>query len=795
MTGSKKGIFFVVAIVLAVFLAVTAFCFGQVRSDQSAFAAEEDEDVVLYAADKPLIVLLPTGASDEEKSAATVFSGFIQEITGAAPLIVEADPITYDKEGKGVVVIRLISSDAPYGSYLLRVGKDMDGNEITDKTAYVEGCDVRGLFNGVYAFLRIFCGVNIYSADVRVVPETQTVKLTDGYYLFYKPILEYADTDWISPHDQEFSVANGLNGAYSPIGAERGGRVNYITFCHSLTTSIVPETVYFESHPEYYALTKNGKREDKQLCLTNHAVIEQAKKDVLRLINEGYDDTSCLNIISVTQDDNQDYCLCENCTKIANKYGGQSGLMIWFVNQIADAVAASDHPDVLVDTFAYQYTRQAPSGIEPRSNVCVRLCTIECCFGHPIDDPHCEMNAAFMKDLDDWSKICSRMYIWDYTTNYAQALGIFPDFGVIQRNIDVFTAHNVVGIYEEGAYYASNCDVEFADLRAYLLARYMLDPMDRYGLNDGILDGFLQAYYGEGWQEVGQFIQYISDHAGDKDGHLYIYVSMAQTLRGVTRGDVNMIDDLWDIAEQKTADNVDALKRVRRSRVSWEYYKACNELGDYAQSLNVSKWTGKNAELIAMLEEFNVTQYSEGTSLSKIEPSVYLTPAEWGNGEARALYLTSFILTIVALVVAAAVTVLSVVRKKYALLSVPVSTVITCLLFLFTRSLFVAWVSPALFTVLGILIGLCLGTTVPAAIYALRSFRTPERKSFFIQYAIGAAAVLAVFAALLSIFALVVYDDGKPRFAYTVAFYWYQIVAIVSGVISALKLISEKKGK
>ncbi|MBQ2528892.1 MAG: DUF4838 domain-containing protein, partial [Treponema sp.] len=51
------------------------------------------------------------------------------------------------------------------------------------------------------------------------------------------------------------------------------------------------------------------------------------------------------HIITLAADDNYLYCRCENCAALAEQYGGQSGIMIWFVNQIA-ADIGRDYPDL-----------------------------------------------------------------------------------------------------------------------------------------------------------------------------------------------------------------------------------------------------------------------------------------------------------------------------------------------------------------------------------------------------------------------------------------------------------------
>ena len=709
----------------------------------SSYAAGQQDDInriILSSPDKDLFLFIPEQAVEEElekegeeeedeerikteRDVAEFFAEYVEKITGRAATIVEGDiAASIADHAQSNIVLRLIcDEDAPYGSFVLRAGKDADQSPSEDKNFYIEGYDVRGLVNGVYAYLRAFCGVNIYSAKVRTVPEMSEIFVTDGYYHFYKPLLEYADTDWISPHDLDFATANGLNGSYSPANIA-GGIVNYITFCHSLSNSIVPASRDYKTHPEYFALSEEGKRMPTQLCLSNPDVIETAKRDVLDLIEEKYDENACLNIISVTQDDNQQYCHCAQCQKIADTFGGQSGIMIWFVNQIADEVAASDYPDVVVDTFAYQYTRQAPMGIQPRKNVCVRLCTIECCFAHPLDDGSCEQNKEFMSDLADWSEICSRLYIWDYTTNYAQTIGIFPDFGVIRQNIDTFISHSVVGIYEEGAYYAADCNAEFADLRSYLLARYMYDPFDTYGSLEGSRDGFLKAYYGEGWEEVGRFLDYVTEHAGDEEGHLYIGSSMEKTLHDVSDEDVIMIDAWWTEAENKAADakNVGAVARIKRSRICWEYYKACTQRGEYRHDLSVHRWKNAMQKLIDSLHKYGVTRYNEGNTMKKILTAWYVEPSRWGLADVKNVYVTSFVLSVIGIALCIAVVVLALKKKKYGFLVLPPAFVIATVLSDFATVTFATDEHTVLFCILALLICFCAGFFLPAAVYALR---------------------------------------------------------------------------
>ena len=756
--------------------------------------------IVLSSPEKELKIIIPKQIEEEpdeeaeeeepermktERDVAEFFAEYVFEITGRNPKIIETDFAAYDFGGRADIVLNILpKEEACYGSYVLRAGKNADESLSDDKNLYIEGYGLRGLMNGVYAYLRLFCGVNVYSTEVSVVPKSSTMVVENGYYLFYKPLLEYADTDWISPHDWDFSMANGLNGTYSPADLA-GGRVNYITFCHSLSTVIVPAERDYKKHPEYFALSKEGKREPSQLCLSNPEVIETAKKDVLDLIEEEYDEKACLNIISVTQDDNQNYCHCDSCNKIAETYGGQSGLMIWFVNQIADAVADSEYSDVVVDTFAYQYTRKAPVGIEPRQNVCVRLCTIECCFSHALEDPDCEHNVDFMADLKDWSKICSRLYIWDYTTNYGQTIGVFPDFGVLQKNIDTFVKYNVVGIYEEGAYYAAKCNTEFADLRSYLLARYMYDPFNAYGTTDTVLDDFLKAYYGEGWEEIGKFIAYVTAHAGDEEEHLFIGSPMEKSLHDVTDEDIVMLDAYWSDAEKKAlnAGNDEAADRIKRSRICWEYYKACVRRGEYSRD-NGMQWMIANQKLIDSLLEYGVTYYSEGRPIKETIPVWTLSPDQWNRKDSTASVVASYLFSSLAVVLSVVLSVLALKKKKYSLLVLPAACVLATVLSDFSNLFFTAGESPALFCVLAVAMCFCVGFFPPAFCYTLKKDKSRSQVGSVLAWSISSLAIAILF--LLGVAALdLFFWVNKPEISFLDAYFGCQLI-MLTGLTAAI---------
>ena len=173
----------------------------------------------------------------------------------------------------------------------------------------------------------------------------------------------------------------------------------------------------------------------------------------------------------------------------------------------------AEFPGLAVDTLAYQYTRKPPRLVRPRPNVIVRLCSIECSFAKPLDDPG---NKSFFDDLDGWSRIAGRLYIWDYTTNFSHYVQPHPNYGVLAPNIRLFVERNVRGVFEQGAY--QSWGAEMAELRAWVLAKLLWDPdLDE----DKLREEFLAGYYGPAAGPLEDYLELIEEavaRAGDALG-------------------------------------------------------------------------------------------------------------------------------------------------------------------------------------------------------------------------------------------------------------------------------------
>lgn len=579
--------------VICMILALVVFMMSLPLTVLAAETAVELKDAVIVVSD---------AASITDNYAAERLKYYLDKIMGGDIAVVS------DSTENGCVEISVgntLREDLDFsgkkdGSYVITSDKDL---------IVINGAGNKGTINGVYAFLENYCGCHWYEDEVIVIPENADLSVEKGISVTYTPFFEYSETDTKSAYDPEFSIANGLTGGvYKNLTAEQGGDVSYVgPASHTLVNYYCKPDKYFNEHPEYYALV-DGKRTATQLCLTNEDVKAIVTAEVIAALEEKHDPSAPLQIVSVTQADNGQYCECESCAALDNYNGSQAGTMLTFVNEIAERVTAvTDYDNIAFDTFAYQYTRKAPTNVVPREDVIVRLCSIECCFGHPLDDEDCKDNVGFMKDLEEWSKICDRLYIWDYVLNCYESNVIHPNFGVLQRNIQIFYEHGVKGIYEQGVYYITNSDGEFAEMRTYLLSKLMQNPYLDY---DECMLGYLTAVYGPGGVYLKEFIDIISEFALNSMSH--IHIDQESYLTFLTFPDilVKKCDRLWEKAFEAT-ETEEQLAQLERSHISWRYWKCAHYRSEFSIFRSPYKWMNARMELYEDMVSMGITRMGE----------------------------------------------------------------------------------------------------------------------------------------------------------------------------------------
>ncbi|MBO4345073.1 MAG: DUF4838 domain-containing protein [Victivallales bacterium] len=510
-------------------------------------------------------IVIAENAAKPYLSAANELQKFVEEMTGVKlPIVSDNEPLP----PKAVVI-----GDTKYAtSLILRLyepGTFSDDNYlllIRGNHLVIYGKQ-RGAQYGVYDILERFGGCQWYSSWCSKIPKHDKFSVPDDLDVFEEPAFMMREPFWFDMFNTMQAVRNRCNGNRMNLSADNGGKIAFGggLFVHTFSKLVPPEE-FFATHPEYFSEI-GGKRMNGyyQLCLSNpqvkRIVIERMKK----IIGESIKKDPSAKIFSLSQNDTRNPCACKECSKLLEKYGTQSGVMIWFVNQVAEEIE-KDYPEALIETLAYQYTRQPPQNIRPRKNVIPRLCTIECDFGRGIAESNDPQTASFIKDIEGWASMTDKLFIWDYVTDFAHYITPFPNFYSLQKNIQLFRDSHVVALMSQGAYQGYHAD--FAELKGWLGAKMMWNPdMD---IKPYVDDFFSKdGYYGAGGPFIRQYFDELHDLV--KDPSIHIKIWLGPSAKWLTDDFLLHATDLFSKAEDAVKDDPVHLYNVRKASIPVYY--------------------------------------------------------------------------------------------------------------------------------------------------------------------------------------------------------------------------------
>ncbi len=556
-------------------------------------------------------ILVAEAAPPSEEHAALELQKFLEEITGARLAIV-----TDAEEAMGKLVLlgdskamRKLAPDITFDK--------LGGEDFVLRTAgdhlIIAGGKPRGTMYGVYGLLdRLGC--RWFTPEVSVIPNKPTLSV---YPLneTHRPAFEYRDPRFTEAVDKDWSARNRLNGSNQKLDESTGGKISYFPFVHSFYR-ILPPKQYFHDHPEYYALVDGTRRgDDAQLCLTNPEVLQLTVQTVLRWINEHPE----ASIYSVSQNDTQGWCECENCQRVEEEEGGaHSGPILRFVNAVATEVGKT-HPDKLIDTLAYWYSEPPPTKVRPVPNVRVRLCPIGVCEAHPYE--HCEYSQYFVEHLRAWGRITNQLYIWHYVTNFSHYLLPFPDFDELAADFPLYKKNGVVGIFLEGDG-APGGGGENAELRSYVMARLLWDPNTNVSKT---VDEFMAAYYGKAARTMRAYFD-LQHHQvrlapRGEGNHMWIFNHPGAPY--LSEEFLAQATKLLNEAESAAADDA-TRRRVQRARLSIDYVKFSHSKvflvrdGWYGPS-NPEHLQVDFKKIVADARSFGITEFHESRRIEEDE--------------------------------------------------------------------------------------------------------------------------------------------------------------------------------
>lgn len=409
-----------------------------------------------------------------------------------------------------------------------------------EKNLIVAGGTGKGVLYGIYGLLELW-GFRMYTSTAIQVPNVNSVSIPKSDVVVV-PVVGYRTTSYPDTDNPEYTDWHRLS-----------SRDAWGLFVHTFN-ELVPPNQYGKTHPEYFSLINGNRQPGTQLCLSNPEVLELVITNLRAKIAAKPDATYW----SVSQNDNDQYCRCDNCTKLNTQYGGvPSGSIVYFVNGVAKAF-----PDKTISTLAYWYSRTPPKNIQAEPNVNIMLCNIESRRQAPVfkTDPR------FTDEFLAWNKIASNILIWDYDIQFTNLVGPFPNLHTIKPNIKFFTEHHVNSLFMQ-----TNREVggEMAGLRAYLIAELMWNPDAD---DSAIINEFLNGYYGEAGPYIRQYIDRMRESLLASGMKLDIFGSPEDAKDAYLSVDMMKVyQSLFDQAEKAVQQNSQLLTRVKIARLPIVY--------------------------------------------------------------------------------------------------------------------------------------------------------------------------------------------------------------------------------
>lgn len=527
----------------AVFMALIAFCtgilFSSCKKNQTETTVKGEEICVVENGKTEYKVVYPQNAAECVVFAAQEISSFVEQMTDAKLQVVSDASVKVSPRGKYISVGETTLWKAT-GESLELQEYNYDGFRIKTDTnvIYLCGARDRGTLYAAYDFLEKFGGVKFVAADETYVPysENLIVETCDikeipafqmrSYYagdVFEDPLFA-ARSRMVAYAGSEFSQYG------------YGLKYDFMDNIHNSLTLMGSQ--YFDEHKELYARDENGKPllavtgGPADICWSNGIKDNGELDDTMeissvKLVLEGVKNlvrgNETARYFMVGQMDSiTNYCRCETCSAIKEKYGGNfSANIIRFMNVIAREIQKwSDEElggrEINMVTFAYTFSERPPvvmgsdgkydtvdDQVICEDNLAVRIATANANLYYGINDSR---QSAYSGIFGGWSAICKNIMIWDYATNFADYLFYIPNLRTLKENLLFYR--------DIGAVYVIN-QADFTEneswqgkLKTYISSKLLWNPE----LNvRQLTDEFLSIYFGNYAPSVSEVIGMYED--------------------------------------------------------------------------------------------------------------------------------------------------------------------------------------------------------------------------------------------------------------------------------------------
>jgi hypothetical protein len=528
-----------------------------------------------------VVIVQSAQPTEAEAFAAQELADFVRRSTGAAPPIVKE----IDFAGGKAMYVGQTEFAASQKIDFGKLGAEEWVIRSAKGSLILCGGRPRGTLYAVYEFLEKCMGVRFLDAYTEHVPSMTRWVLPAGLAIQGSPAFSRREICMVvggsgSQEFLRFQVRRKINGfanAFWSAGAKYGYSMRfgspYSTHTHSLYTKDLPE-----ARPEYYAMLENGRRtgpgSDGQVCMSHPEVRkffaaklrEYIKQDRDKIV-QAKSGEPYPTLYSLVPNDNTNKCVCPECTARAKKYGAYTGVVLEFINAVAEDIAR-DYPDIQIVAGAYTFYVDIPRGIRPRDNVIIYLAQLGSEFNslpkrdtlrsmtHPI-------NQKPRKVLEDWGAISKMLGTHDYWTAWSQPFQ-WPQANIhgLAQTLKLYYRCGMRHFFVEDELFGSRVH-NFVDLQFYMAARLLQDPGQD---EEKLIAEFMDLYYGPAALPMKRLLAYIERRQEEEPGTLASVPPAAR--KYFDRAFFIETDAMISEAEKAVANAPKQLANIRQERLA-----------------------------------------------------------------------------------------------------------------------------------------------------------------------------------------------------------------------------------
>ena len=482
------------------------------------------------------VVVLSANATPAEKFAAETMSKYLKQVTGAEFPIV-------DENTTATKTLFIGKTRFATEAGIAGLGEEEWVQRSVGERLVIAGGTPRATAYGVFDFLERYAGVCHLAVDTEIVPSHPTLRLPSLDKRTKPAFLSRSVYDPVTAPKPEtlFSIWNMENRRVADVVPFKEFRARQVPpHVHTFGKYFITSKEFSATHPEYFSMDQKGQRmtDDKgspglwnQLCATNPDVRRITLERALRFIADeraaaAKSGLAPAKIIEISQNDNTAHlCLCGPCKAVSEREGSESGLLLDFINEIARGIA-KEYPDMLVQTYAYNFTLLSPRHIRPEPNVLIKWCDNygRSEFSHALTD---EENAHMRQGLEDWSAITRQLAVWDYgKRNVLHAPGFYApqvNISTIQPDLAFMHDQHVVAYVSESEGYVPSEHPygddfhSFHTLQAWLYYKMLQDPTRPL---EPLLDTYFAGYYGAAAAPMRDLLRYMERRQSETKGQI-----------------------------------------------------------------------------------------------------------------------------------------------------------------------------------------------------------------------------------------------------------------------------------